>query len=41
MHEPIVEALRRRDADAAGQRIRRHVEDFGRRFVEGRARPDA
>jgi DNA-binding GntR family transcriptional regulator len=41
LHEPIVEALRRRDADAAGERIRRHVEDFGRRFVEGRARPGA
>lgn len=40
LHEPIVEALRDGDADAAGERIRRHVEDFGRRFVEGRARPD-
>jgi DNA-binding GntR family transcriptional regulator len=36
-HEPIAEALRRRDADAAGQEIRRHVEDFGRMFIEGRA----
>ena len=36
-HEPIVEALRRQDADAAGQRIRAHVEEFGRMFVEGRA----
>jgi DNA-binding GntR family transcriptional regulator len=36
-HEPIVAALRRRDADAAGREIRRHVEEFGRMFVEGRA----
>jgi DNA-binding GntR family transcriptional regulator len=36
-HQPIVEALRRRDADAAGQQIRSHVEEFGRMFVEGRA----
>jgi DNA-binding GntR family transcriptional regulator len=36
-HEPIVAALRRRDADAAGREIRSHVEDFGRMFVEGRA----
>jgi DNA-binding FadR family transcriptional regulator len=36
-HEPIAEALRRQDADAAGQEIRRHVEDFGRMFIEGRA----
>jgi DNA-binding GntR family transcriptional regulator len=35
-HEPIVEALRVQDADAAGQEIRRHVEDFGRMFMEGR-----
>jgi DNA-binding GntR family transcriptional regulator len=35
-HEPIVEALRRQDADAAGQEIRRHVEDFGRMFMESR-----
>ena len=35
-HEPIVEALRRRDADAAGREIRRHVEDFGRMFLDGR-----
>jgi DNA-binding GntR family transcriptional regulator len=36
-HEPIVEALRRRDAEAAGREVRRHVEEFGRMFVEGRA----
>jgi DNA-binding GntR family transcriptional regulator len=35
-HEPIVEALRVQDADAAGQEIRRHVEDFGRMFMDGR-----
>lgn len=35
-HEPIVEALRRRDAEAAGKEIRRHVEDFGRMFIEQR-----
>jgi DNA-binding GntR family transcriptional regulator len=35
-HEPIVEALRLQDADAAGQEIRRHVEDFGRMFMESR-----
>ena len=40
-HEPIVEALRRLDADAAGQEIRRHVEDFGRMFIAGRAGPGA
>jgi DNA-binding GntR family transcriptional regulator len=39
-HEPIVDALRRQDADAAGQEIRRHVEDFGRMFIEGRAAPE-
>jgi DNA-binding GntR family transcriptional regulator len=39
-HEPIVEALRARDADAAGREIRRHVEEFGRMFVESRARRD-
>jgi DNA-binding GntR family transcriptional regulator len=40
-HEPIVDALRRRDADAAGREIRRHVEDFGRMFMEGRDAPGA
>jgi DNA-binding GntR family transcriptional regulator len=39
-HEPIADALRRQDADAAGQEIRRHVEDFGRMFIEGRAAPE-
>jgi DNA-binding GntR family transcriptional regulator len=38
-HEPIVAALRRRDADAAGQEIRRHVEDFGRMFMTARTDP--
>jgi DNA-binding GntR family transcriptional regulator len=38
-HEPIVAALRRRDADAAGQEIRRHVEDFGRMFMTARNDP--
>jgi DNA-binding GntR family transcriptional regulator len=36
-HEPIVAALRRQDAEAAGREIRAHVEDFGRMFVEGRS----
>jgi DNA-binding GntR family transcriptional regulator len=36
-HRPIVDALRGRDADAAGREIRRHVEDFGRRFVAARS----
>jgi DNA-binding GntR family transcriptional regulator len=35
-HEPIVDALRRSDAEAAGQEIRRHVEDFGRMFIAAR-----
>jgi DNA-binding GntR family transcriptional regulator len=35
-HAPIVEALRRADADAAGREARRHVEEFGRMFVESR-----
>jgi DNA-binding GntR family transcriptional regulator len=35
-HEPIVDALRRGDPEAAGQEIRRHVEEFGRMFIEGR-----
>lgn len=39
-HEPIVEALRARDAESAGQEIRRHVEDFGRLFMQRRAGPD-
>jgi DNA-binding GntR family transcriptional regulator len=39
-HQPIVEALRARDAEAAGREIRRHVEEFGRMFVESRTRDD-
>jgi DNA-binding GntR family transcriptional regulator len=35
-HEPIVEALRRSDPEAAAREIRSHVEDFGRMFVESR-----
>jgi DNA-binding GntR family transcriptional regulator len=38
-HEPIIEALRRRDGPTAGVEIRRHVEEFGRMFVEGRPAP--
>jgi DNA-binding GntR family transcriptional regulator len=38
-HEPIVAALRREDADAAGLEARRHVEEFGRMFVESRGAP--
>jgi DNA-binding GntR family transcriptional regulator len=37
LHEPVVEALRRQDADAAGREIRRHVEEFGRMLAEGQA----
>ena len=37
LHEPIIDALRREDAAGAGREIRRHVEDFGRRFTEARA----
>jgi DNA-binding GntR family transcriptional regulator len=36
MHEPILEALRRRDPDAAGERIRSHVEEFGRMVAASR-----
>jgi DNA-binding GntR family transcriptional regulator len=36
LHDPIVDALRRKDPAAAGQETRRHVEDFGRRFIEAR-----
>lgn len=36
LHEPIVDALRRQDADAAGREIRGHVEEFGRKFMESR-----
>jgi DNA-binding GntR family transcriptional regulator len=37
LHDPILDALRREDAAAAGREIRAHVEDFGRRFIEARA----
>ena len=40
-HEPIVDALRRQDADAAGREIRRHVEDFGRMFLSNRPEGDS
>jgi DNA-binding GntR family transcriptional regulator len=36
-HQPIVEALRRADAEEAAREIRGHVEDFGRMFAESRA----
>jgi DNA-binding GntR family transcriptional regulator len=36
LHEPILDALRRQDADAAAREVRRHVEEFGRRFMESR-----
>lgn len=38
LHEPVVEALRRRDGETAGTEIRRHVEEFGRLFIEGSQR---
>jgi DNA-binding GntR family transcriptional regulator len=38
LHRPILEALRRKDADAAGREIRGHVEMFGQRLVEQRTR---
>lgn len=37
LHRPILEALRRRDAKAAGKAIRSHVEMFGKRLVKERA----
>jgi DNA-binding GntR family transcriptional regulator len=37
MHVPIVEALRRRDPDAAAREIRSHVERFGAMLAERRA----
>jgi DNA-binding GntR family transcriptional regulator len=40
LHEPIVDALRRRDPEAAGRETRRHVEDFGRRFLGARGTGD-
>src|SRR3954454_3658374 len=36
LHDPIVDALRGRDPETAGRETRRHVEDFGRRFLEAR-----
>jgi DNA-binding GntR family transcriptional regulator len=36
LHRPIVEALRRKNAKAAGREIRSHVEMFGRRLIEQR-----
>jgi DNA-binding GntR family transcriptional regulator len=37
LHRPIVEALRRKNAKAAGREIRSHVETFGTRLIEQRA----
>jgi DNA-binding FadR family transcriptional regulator len=37
LHRPIVEALRRKNAKAAGREIRSHVETFGTRLLEQRA----
>jgi DNA-binding GntR family transcriptional regulator len=34
MHRPIIEALRRQDAGAAGRAIRSHVEHFGQMLVK-------
>ncbi|MBV9334743.1 MAG: GntR family transcriptional regulator [Solirubrobacterales bacterium] len=36
LHEPIVEALRRRDARAAGRAIRSHFDHFGRMLAKNR-----
>jgi DNA-binding GntR family transcriptional regulator len=36
LHRPIVEALRRKNAKAAGREIRSHVETFGTRLLEQR-----
>jgi DNA-binding GntR family transcriptional regulator len=36
LHRPILEALRRKNARAAGREIRSHVETFGRRLIEQR-----
>ena len=38
LHRPIVEALRRKNAKAAGREIRSHVETFGARLLEQRGR---
>jgi DNA-binding GntR family transcriptional regulator len=37
MHQPIVDALRRRDSRAAGRVIRSHVEHFGRMLAKTQA----
>jgi DNA-binding GntR family transcriptional regulator len=41
MHQPIVDALRRQDAEAAGQEIRRHVQAFGQMVGESHAASSA
>lgn len=38
LHEPIVDALRRRDARAAGRAIRNHFDYFGRMLAKTQAR---
>jgi DNA-binding GntR family transcriptional regulator len=40
LHRPILEALRRKNAKAAGREIRGHVEMFGKRLIEQRAHRD-
>jgi DNA-binding GntR family transcriptional regulator len=40
LHRPILEALRSRDAKAAGKAIRSHVETFGKRLIEERGHPE-
>jgi DNA-binding GntR family transcriptional regulator len=37
LHRPIVEALRRKNAKAAGREVRNHVEMFGQRLIEQRS----
>jgi DNA-binding GntR family transcriptional regulator len=41
MHQPIVDALRRQDAEAAGQEIRHHVQAFGQMVGESHATSSA
>ncbi|MCW3024481.1 MAG: Transcriptional Regulator, GntR family [Conexibacter sp.] len=41
LHAPIVEALRRKNAKAAGREVRNHVEKFGRLMAEARRRQSA
>jgi DNA-binding GntR family transcriptional regulator len=41
LHTPIVEALRRKNAKAAGREVRNHVEKFGRLMAEARRRQSA